>query len=140
MPSLGRARPPVAAQPASPAGSRGRRGGRREAITQLVDALARADVSELSVDAVSSGLNLSVRHFRRLFRAQTGRSFHTFLTELRVAHAKELLTRSDRKIIEVAWECGYGSLSQFNLVFRRKTGVTPGQYRARARGGILRGE
>ena len=109
------------------------RSGRRELIAGLIEAMRRADVSDLTVEEAAKGLNVSVRHFRRLFREQTGRSFHDFLTELRVEHAKQILLRSDQKIIEVAWETGYGSLSQFNLVFKLKTGWTPGQYRARHR-------
>ncbi len=106
---------------------------RRDLIAGLIEAMRRADVSDLSVEDAAQGLDLSVRHFRRLFREQTGLSFHEFLTDLRVEHAKDLLLRSDQKIIEVAWEAGYGSLSQFNLVFKKKTGVTPGVYRARHR-------
>jgi AraC-like DNA-binding protein len=106
---------------------------RRELIGGLIEAMRRADVSDLSVEDAAQGLHLSVRHFRRLFREQTGQSFHEFLTHLRVEHAKQLLLLSDRKIIEVAWETGYGSLSQFNLVFKKRTGVTPGLYRARHR-------
>jgi len=109
------------------------RAGRRELIGGMIEAMRRADVSDLTVEDAANGLNLSVRHFRRLFREHTGQSFHEFLTDLRVEHAKQILLRSERKIIEVAWETGYGSLSQFNLVFKKKTGWTPGQYRARHR-------
>jgi AraC family L-rhamnose operon transcriptional activator RhaR len=118
----------VVGRPAPPGHGR-----RREAIARLIDAMARADVSELSVEAVALSLNLSVRHFRRLFRQETGRSFHGFVTDLRVNHAKEALVRSDKKVIEVAQESGYSSLSQFNLVFRNRTGLSPGQYRTRHR-------
>jgi len=106
---------------------------RRDLIAGLIEAMRRADVSDLTVEDAAQGLNLSVRHFRRLFREQTGRSFHEFLTELRVEHAKHLLLQSDQKIIEVAWDTGYGSLSQFNLVFKKMTGVSPGVFRARHR-------
>ena len=46
---------------------------------------------------------------------------------------REELQRAHDRFIEVAQESGYSSLSQFNLVFRNRTGMSPGQYRTRHR-------
>ncbi len=109
------------------------RGRRREAIAVLVETMPRLDFLDLTVENMARQLDLSVRHFTRLFREQTGQTFNAYLTDLRIEHAKQLLASTDQKIIDVAWETGYGSLSQFNLVFKKKTGFSPRQYRARHR-------
>jgi AraC-like DNA-binding protein/mannose-6-phosphate isomerase-like protein (cupin superfamily) len=109
------------------------RGRYREAIAGLVETLPRLDLLDITVEGVARQLDLSVRHFTRLFREQTGQTFNAYLTDLRVRHAKQLLATTDQKIIDVAWEAGYGSLSQFNLVFKKKTGSSPREYRARHR-------
>ena len=64
-------------------------------------------------------------HFSRLFKADTGISFPAYVAFLRIAKAKELLLETKYLINEVAFHCGFGSLSQFNRVFKQIVGSTP---------------
>ncbi len=73
----------------------------------------------------------SPRHFNRLFRAHFGASPRSRQTELRLLKARELLGASDAKIIQVALESGYRSLSLFNALFKRRFGVSPSAWRRR---------
>jgi len=60
-------------------------------------------------------------------------------TELRLLKARQLLSDSTAKIIEVAFESGYRNLSLFNSLFKRRFGVTPSECRAKAKkNGALR--
>jgi len=67
------------------------------------------------------------RTLSRLFRAETGMSFHQWRQQLRLLQALRLLGRGD-PITSVALDVGYGSLSAFVSVFRKTLGVTPGRY------------
>jgi AraC family L-rhamnose operon regulatory protein RhaS len=65
----------------------------------------------------------------KIFHKLTGSTPMEFLSRIRVEHAKTLLRRSDTKIIDVAFECGYSSSQYFANSFKQATGVTPSVYR-----------
>jgi AraC-like DNA-binding protein len=71
----------------------------------------------------------SPRHVTRLFREELGASFREKQIELRLARACQLLANSNAKVVEVALESGYQSSSVFSELFKRRYGVSPGQWR-----------
>lgn len=71
----------------------------------------------------------SPRHFNRLFRQHFGESPRARQTELRLLKARQLLGDTDSKIIQVALDSGYHSLSLFNSLFKRRFGVSPSGWR-----------
>lgn len=58
-------------------------------------------------------------------------SFNDKRSELRLARALELLATSQLKVVDVALESGFKSLSQFNQLFARRFGISPGRWRQR---------
>lgn len=120
----------AARTPAFHAATGTRAGTRRRA--DLVRALADMDPSdpEWSLAALATRLMVSERHASRLFQLETGVSFRTYTTAARLERAKKLLVSTNNAITEVGFLSGWGALSQFHDVFRRKTGLTPGAYRA----------
>jgi len=72
------------------------------------------------------------RHAGRVFHEVVGMSFREKQTELRLARACELLATTQTKILDVALESGYQSLSLFNLMFKKHYRLTPGQWRAKS--------
>jgi AraC-like DNA-binding protein len=73
------------------------------------------------------------RHFSRIFRELIGMSFRDKHSELRLSRACELLATTNFKILDVALESGYQSLSLFNLMFVRRFGASPGKWRRQLR-------
>jgi len=65
----------------------------------------------------------------KIFHKLTGSTPMEFLSRIRIEHAKTLLRRSDAKVIDIAFECGYSSSQYFANSFRQATGVTPSVYR-----------
>lgn len=69
---------------------------------------------------------MSPGYFSSLFRQHTGKNFLEYMTELRIEHAKALLAADpERKIGDVAQQCGYQDLKYFRKLFKRHTGITP---------------
>lgn len=69
---------------------------------------------------------MSPGYFSALFRQHTGRNFLEYVTGLRMERAKALLAADpDRKIGDVALQCGYQDLKYFRKLFKRHTGITP---------------
>jgi hemolysin activation/secretion protein/AraC-like DNA-binding protein len=71
----------------------------------------------------------SPRHFNRLFRERFGLSARARQTELRLLKARQLLSASDEKVINIAVATGYRNLSLFNALFKKRFGQTPSQWR-----------
>lgn len=57
--------------------------------------------------------------------------FHAFINKYRIEEAKKMLIETDLKIIAIAYDCGFKSISTFNVAFKKETGMTPSQYRKR---------
>jgi AraC family transcriptional regulator len=85
----------------------------------------------ISLDDLASVVALSRYHFTRRFRATTGTTPHEFVLQQRVARAKALLTRTNCPLLDIALICGFADQSHLNRVFKKHTGMPPGQYRAR---------
>lgn len=73
-------------------------------------------------------------HVLRLFKAETGKTPHDYLCEVRMTRARNLLLNTDLSIARIASECGFQSVSHFQTLFKQKFGITPGKFRKNAEG------
>ena len=78
--------------------------------------------------------NMNSFHFCRVFKKSTGLTFTAFLGRTRIESVKQQLLNGQLRIGEAAYAAGFQSLSQFNRVFRKITGETPGHYREQLHG------
>ena len=83
----------------------------------------------MSFDELARSTHCTPRHLSRIFRELIGMSFRDKRAELRLTRARDLLATSKSKVVEVALESGYKSLSLFNLMFTRHFGTSPGRWR-----------
>lgn len=119
--------------------------GRRRQSTAAVDRDRRRAVeAAFWVDAYSHrpiGLEdaagqagLSPFHFLRLFTRTLGVTPHQYLVQSRLRHAARLLTDDERSITDIAYDVGFGDLSNFVRSFHRAAGVSPRGFRKAAKG------
>ena len=87
---------------------------------------------DLSLDSVSEILHISPAYLSAQFKKYQKTNFLDCLTELRINAAKELLTDPFRSAAEVASMVGYEDSSYFARTFKKRTGMTPTQYRKEA--------
>lgn len=95
---------------------------------------ARLTQPELSAESVAAYHGISPRYLRALFEAEHT-SFSDHLREQRLRRAHAMLSSSNFAALGVsaiAYDCGFGDLSHFNHVFRRRYGATPSDVRATA--------
>jgi AraC-like DNA-binding protein/ligand-binding sensor protein len=100
------------------------------AALQFIEANLARDISR---DDAAAAACMSPSHFSRLMKEKLGRSFTELLTQMRIDKSKELLTRTDKSIVEICLECGFNDQSYFTKVFQRCTGCTPREFRIRTR-------
>jgi len=84
----------------------------------------------LSLTALAEVAALSPHHFSRSFKHAIGIGPHRYVTQRRIQRAKQLLRQTRRPIASIAESVGLVNQSHLSVVFRRETGVTPGQFRA----------
>jgi len=87
---------------------------------------------DISLDSVGEILHISPAYLSAQFKKYQKMNFLDCLTELRINAAKELLNDPFRSSAEVASMVGYEDASYFARAFKKRTGVTPTQYRKQA--------
>jgi transcriptional regulator GlxA family with amidase domain len=86
-----------------------------------------------TVKELADVAGMSARNFARVFVQQTNVTPHEFVERARVDAARKLLESTDAALKTIAWECGFGAADRMRIVFARRIGVTPMQYRERFR-------
>ena len=87
----------------------------------------------LTLEEIAGAAFLSEYHFARLFKQLMGVTPHSYLTSVRLEHARRQLAETETPISEIAAGTGFGSQSHLTRVFKSVTGTTPGVYRRAAR-------
>ncbi|QDH22776.1 AraC family transcriptional regulator [Saccharibacillus brassicae] len=87
--------------------------------------------SPIKLGDLAGLLNMSEGHFCRFFKSMVHKSPVDYLNRYRTQQACRLLENSGHKIVEIAMEVGFDSLSYFISVFKQHQGCTPSQYRKR---------
>jgi len=101
----------------------------RQKLEKLLKETPVTDLVEMNFEDMAKMTNCTTRHLSRIFRDLVGMSFREKRSELRLEKARELLAGTDAKVVDLALECGYKSLSLFNLMFYRRYGMSPGKWR-----------
>ena len=82
------------------------------------------------VTELSAAVGMNVDHFSRMFKRSTGLAPHQYLGNIRLERAKLLLAEGRASIsIQIANEIGYTNPSQFSAFFRKRTGLSPTEFR-----------
>lgn len=107
--------------------------GAKERLTELLLQTPAAELLDLPFSDLVQKAKCTPRHLSRIFREALGMSFREKQTEIRLTRARELLATTGYKVVDVALESGYQSLSLFNLMFKRRFGMSPGRWREQVR-------
>jgi AraC-like DNA-binding protein len=106
---------------------------RRRAVDAAVWIDAHAHEA-IDLERAAEVAGLSAFHFLRLFASILGVTPHQYLVRCRLRHAARLLAESDRAITDVAYDVGFGDLSNFVRSFHRAAGMSPRAFRRASRG------
>ncbi|MCL2200698.1 MAG: response regulator [Oscillospiraceae bacterium] len=86
---------------------------------------------DISLNSVSKEVNISPNHFSMIFSQETGETFISYLTKVRIEKAKELLKTTGLRTTDIGYEVGYNDLHYFSHVFKKQTGTTPKEFRSK---------
>lgn len=81
------------------------------------------------MDLLAGQFGVSIRHLNRLFKQDTGKTMMEMLHHIRIERAKELLARTNDRVVDIAARVGYEDASFFSRLFMRKVRCSPAKYR-----------
>lgn len=102
-------------------------------VEQMASLIAQRYAERLTVESIGRAVDLHPNYAMSLFQKAFGTTLISYLTQHRVSHAQRLLATTDQKIVDVALDSGFGSISRFNDAFRRACNCSPRDYRRRHR-------
>jgi len=96
-----------------------------------VNEFIQAHIEEgITLGELARDVGLSPSHFYSLFRKTVGTTPHQFVLRCRIEHAKSLLDKSGKSILDVALASGFRTHQHFSRIFHRLVGVPPSVYRS----------
>jgi len=87
-----------------------------------------------SLEQIASNIYVSAGYARNIFKKITGQTIFDYLVDRRISEAKKLLRNPTLKIYEIMSLVGYSNKAHFTETFKRKTGMTPKEYRSKIQG------
>ena len=98
-------------------------------LLKVIDYLDNNYAEKITLDGIAERFFISKARLCTLFKTHTRSSVIDFLLNIRLNHAKKLLTETKKSMEEIADLCGFSSANYFGLLFKQKLGLSPKAYR-----------
>ncbi|KZS40136.1 transcriptional regulator [Aquimarina aggregata] len=98
-------------------------------IKVVYDYLQKNFHQKIKVQDLASLVNMTEVTFGRFMKSRTGKTFVEYLNDMRIGFAAQWLLEKDTSIAEIAYNCGFNNVSNFNRVFKTNKGCTPSEYK-----------
>ena len=102
-----------------------------DAMAAILEYTAEHYKRDVRLSDLAAALNYDYHYLSRLFHTLFGMSFPDFISTYRMEAAAELLREGDKKMVDIAYECGFGSVRSFNDRFKALHGISPTEYKKR---------
>ncbi len=103
---------------------------KRQSVLEVKEYLEQHYMEKISLEQLSKDFYINKYYLARMFKEQFGMSVISYLVNIRITHAKQMLRFTDKSVEEIGAECGMGALHYFSRVFKEVEGVPPSTYRA----------
>ena len=103
----------------------------KENIKKVIDYINENFNASISCSELSELINMDKFSFIRNFKSQTGKAPYEYLLDLRIENAKRMLQSDKYTITDISMMCGFYSHSHFATVFKKKTALSPTQFKSR---------
>ncbi len=83
----------------------------------------------ITLNEVAKLANMTQTAFSRFFKTRTGINFIDSLNDIRLGHASRMLIETTKTVSEIAYNCGFNNIANFNRLFKKKKNCTPKEFR-----------
>lgn len=98
-------------------------------VEQLIDLINSRYADPISIPGLARLAGMHASTANKAFREVMGMSVNEYLTRYRIARAMQRLTDTDDPVLQIGFDCGFGSSSRFYEIFKQRTGTTPRHFR-----------
>jgi two-component system, response regulator YesN len=103
--------------------------GNSQLVLQVLGYISKDDKYVLTLASVAAQLHVNPSYLSGHFKRETGMGFSEFVNEQKINKSKELLEKTNLRLLEIADLCGYEDQSYFTKVFSKRVGMSPRSYR-----------
>lgn len=107
----------------------GRKSSQKYNLQNIKEYLDQNYFQRITLDNLADTFYINKFYLTRIFKEQFGVSISSYLLQLRITHAKQLLRFSDLTIEKIGQECGMKDANYFSRMFKKVEGISPGEYR-----------
>jgi AraC-like DNA-binding protein len=100
-----------------------------ERMNNVYDFVMKNFKKDITLSSVAGVAAMNPNAFCRFFKSRTQKSLMQFINEIRIGHACKLLADPNESITQIAYECGFNNVSNFNHFFKLVKKTSPRQYR-----------
>lgn len=100
-----------------------------DSVKLVVDQMLQTDCASVSLETVAEKLNVHPTYLSILFKEAVGVNFKTYVLEYKMKMAKQMLMATDMPVHSISDKLGYMDAMYFSRIFKKQTGMTPGEYR-----------
>lgn len=102
--------------------------GQNQRMNQVYKYVMEHFKGEVAVEQIAKDICMTTTSFCRFFKKRTNKSFIQYVNEIRIGYACKLLLEENYNISQIAYESGFGNLSNFNKQFKKVKHITPSQF------------
>ena len=103
--------------------------GCRRKVWELIEYIEYHYDKNISLKQLAGMYFVNEKYLGRVFKAEMGCTLHQYLNNIRIKRAVAELRGTDKSILDISLDCGFGNVTYFNRRFMREFGMTPTQYR-----------
>jgi AraC-like DNA-binding protein/quercetin dioxygenase-like cupin family protein len=98
-------------------------------VGRMCDFIAENFLYDIDSVDIAASADIHPKYAMSVFKKSTGMTLNEYVNLLRLSYAQALLMDEDAKVLRIAMESGFGSLSAFNKSFRKLAGMSPSDFR-----------
>ena len=102
---------------------------KKQNLDPIRDYLDTHYTEKVSLDVLADQFFISKFYLTRVFKEQYGVSINTYIQNLRITKAKQMLRFTDKKLEDIGYQCGLGAPHYFSRIFKQVEGITPSEFR-----------
>ena len=84
---------------------------------------------DISIKTIAQAAFVNPSYLSSLFKKATGENLWSYVTRIRLEKAYDYLKNTDRKISQIAQDCGFQNINTFYYAFKKEFGFAPGKFR-----------